>query len=385
MDSATGKPDTGKRKELPFSTVHDTELGRSLTAALDACSYDSAGPARPLASTPAAPQGIQATAPHVMDRPMPVYPAGELVSGNQGLLFAEMLIGADGNARFVHVARLIPYSDKSEFAQAVIDSVRRSRFEPAQMAGRAVAAWYMMKFVFGNPDPKSGIFDDAAVKRLLKSAAAGDPASIAGVSYVDSGQKLAQLSHELRRDYLVYAAMAGFGPPRIVLTEILGRADCSPTPSAADYLRAIAWHGDSTLELLEAMRLLQHNNAADRHDIAVLLHGAANANDPFVQGWAAGILATAPDAQIRDPAAALAAVHSMKDDGYPEFQELLAASAAAGGDFDTALAAEGVALNRAAKYHWDEILMRERLASYQAHLPWTGYLCDCSTLLPRGL
>lgn len=384
-DGTTGKPDAGKQKELPFSAVHDTELGRSLTAALDACEYDSAGRARPPASPPAASQEIQGTPPHSIGRPSPVYPSGALLSGNQGTLDLEMLIGLDGKARFVHVARLIPLSENSEFAQAAIDSVRRGRFEPARIAGRAVAGWYGMRFTFGHPDPKSGIFNDAAIKRLLKRAADGDPASILGVSYLDSGPELAQLSHEMRRDYLVYAAMAGFGPARVRLAEILGRADCPVAPPVADYLRAIAWRGDSALELMQAMRLLQNNDSADRHEIAVLLHGAANANDPFVHTWAAGILATAPDAQLRDAAAALAAVQSMKDDGYPEFQELVAASAAASGDFVTAVAAEVVALKRADGNHWTKTQMNERLASYQAHQAWSGYLCDCSTLLPPGL
>jgi TonB family protein len=385
MDSTTGKPDAGKQKELPFSAVHDTELGRSLSAALDACTFDSTSRARPPDSPSATPQGIQGTPPHTIGRIPLDYPLEAMRSGNQGTLDLEILIGVDGNARFVHVARLIPYSDKSAFAEAAIDGVRRARFEPARMAGSAIATWKRIRFTFGNPDPKYGIFDEMAVKRLLRRAAAGEPDAIVGVSYLDSGHRLEQLSHELRRDYLVYTAMAGFGPARILLTVILGRADCTPTPPVAEFLRGIAWRGDSTLELMQAMRLLQHGDAADRHDIAVLLHGAANGNDPFVQAWAAGILATAPDAQIRDPAAALAAVHSMKDDGYPEFQELLAASAAANGDFVTAVAAEGVALKRAHGYHWIETQMNERLASYQAHQAWSGYLCDCSTLLPTGL
>ncbi|HEX9474700.1 MAG TPA: energy transducer TonB [Steroidobacteraceae bacterium] len=378
-DSTTDKAAVQKQKERPFSIVHDTELGRTLTATLDACNYDWPGTHQLPAFQPAPAVPAATEAPHTITFPPIEYSHLAERKVQEGSVLLEMLIGTDGYARYVHVTSALPASENTELVERAILAARRGTFSPARRAGLAVAAWWPLKISVGG----RSFLNDEGEKKLLMQATAGDPASVMLMSYLDGIERQGVgFSHEARRDFLVYAALAGERSARMRLAEFLQPSSCKIPALVTEYFTSAARHGDSELELMQATQLLMRGDLADRHDIGVLLHGATNSIKPFVQIWAAGILATAPDGEVRDPPAALATARSIKDDGYPESQELLAAAAAANGDLKGAISAELVAIKRAKQFHWDDAHMQERLASYQEQRPWTGYLCDCAVLVP---
>jgi hypothetical protein len=144
----------------------------------------------------------------------------------------------------------------------------------------------------------------------------------------------------------------------------------------------VAWGGFSPAELLMATRMLDAGDPAQYHNASILLHGAANSSDSFVQTWATGLLATSPQAEIRDPEFALQVARSLPDQGDPDQLEVLAAAYGANGQFDEALRVEKEAMSRAKGLRWKTAPFEARLASYVAKTPWAGNLCDCDRVVP---
>ena len=116
----------------------------------------------------------------------------------------------------------------------------------------------------------------------------------------------------------------------------------------------------------------------------VLLEQVASDTDPFLQLWAAGLLATAPLDTLRDPAFALEVANKLDTIADyaqdPDYAELLAAALAANGQYAKAVISEREAIHRAARLHWNTTPLMPRLAKYEAGQQWRGYLCDCDAL-----
>jgi hypothetical protein len=66
----------------------------------------------------------------------------------------------------------------------------------------------------------------------------------------------------------------------------------------------------------------------------------------------------------------------------PDYAELLAAARAAKGQFGAAVQSEQEAIGWARRDAWNLKTMESRLATYQAHRPWYGHLCDCQQIAP---
>jgi hypothetical protein len=224
----------------------------------------------------------------------------------------------------------------------------------------------------------------ARLQELLAKARQGDLAAMAAAQYVNTvDSREVNLSPEEERDFLVHAALAGFREARKDMLLRLDSPACRQDPDLQEVFHFFSWRGGSAIALHEATRLLQLGDPSTYHDIATLLHGAANATDPFVQLWATGLLATAPVAEIRDPAFALQSALSLKNtEQDPDVTEVLAAAQAANGKFDDAVRTETLALAQANKRHWNDAQLRQRLTAYQSNKPWTDYLCDCDGRLP---
>jgi len=192
-----------------------------------------------------------------------------------------------------------------------------------------------------------------------------------------------QLTNSESRDFLVHAALSGYREARAGLVRLLDPPACRQDPEMQELYHFLSWRSGSAVALNEATRLLGLHDPSTYHDIATLLHGAANATDPFTQLWATGLLATAPVAEIRDPTFALQSALTLKNpEQDPDIAEALAAAQAANGQFDDAVRTETLALAQAKKRHWNNAQLRQRLAAYQSNTPWTKYLCDCDGVLP---
>jgi len=315
------------------------------------------------------------------------YPIGELSAGNQALLVISVLVDAMGNPRFVHVDRQITSSASATgFASRAISMFRSGTYLPGSQGGLPVAAWRRYAVTYAIPMGQAGsIFDESKIHRHLKEARAGDVASQIMISYLESiAPAPIKLNDAERRHYLAVAAVSGERSALLRVAQLIGLRGCKAPQDAEAFIRLHALSGKSDLELFEATRLLQLPDAESNPDISPMLHGAAHANDSFVQLWAAGILATTPIGKLRDPAMALEVALSTDVKGDPDAGELLAAAMAANSRYPDAVREETAAIKAAKKLHWTDSLMQQRLAQYSAGKPWIGYLCDCDQLVPGG-
>jgi hypothetical protein len=315
------------------------------------------------------------------------YPIGELLEGNQAMLVMSYLVDAMGNPRFVHVDRQITNSKSfSGFSSRTIKMFRSGTFLPGTQGGRPVAVWRRtaVTYIVAMGQPGS-IFNEDQIKKDLKNARAGDVPSQLMISFLDSVAPVQiKLDETERRHYLAVAAVSGGRSALLRVAQLLGRRDCKAPEDAELFIHLHAMSGKSDLELFQATRLLQRPNPESNPDISPMLHGAAHADDAFVQLWAAGILATTPIATLRDPGAALEVARSMDVKDDPDAGEMLAAALAANGQYADAVREESAAIEAARKLHWTDTLMAQRLAQYAAGKPWIGYLCDCDQLVPGG-
>jgi Gram-negative bacterial TonB protein C-terminal len=313
------------------------------------------------------------------------YPYSEKVQGHQALYQVDLQIDSLGNPRFAHVARFVGPSGPEAFSEASVRLVREARWLPASSGGQPVTAWkgIKVKYLFGAHDRMGNILSDEKLDKYVAQARHGDLNAQMVVSYLDGvassevGIPVAESIH-----YLAQSALAGERSAELRVAQALSPISCTKPPAVQKLLHDQAWHGFSAAELLLAGELLESDDPAADHDISVLLHGAANSKDPFVQLWATGILATAPRTEIRDPAFALTSAQSLKATSDPDVLEALAAAEAANGQYDAAVMTEDEALKRAAKVHWNDTQLRVRRAAYQAGQAWVGYLCDCTQLVP---
>jgi hypothetical protein len=316
------------------------------------------------------------------------YPMGEIMQGHQAILIVSFMVDSLGNPRFVHVDRQIAADMKyNGFVPRVLEMFRTAKYSPGTKGGKPVAAWrrVKIKFIVNSEGRMGNILSDEKLNKYVKQAREGDMTSQIVVSYADSvAHEEVGIPEGERRHFLAVAAVAGERSALLRVAQLLGYPSCKAPALAEEYIRRQAMSGKSDLELVQATRLLARNDTEAYHDIGLMLHGAANSNDEFVQLWAAGILATTPVDVLRDPAAALATAQALKAGKDPDAGELLAAALAANGQYADAVREETAAIAAANKLHWKDDLMQPRLAKYSAGQPWIGNLCDCNSVVPGG-
>jgi hypothetical protein len=301
-----------------------------------------------------------------------------------GSLKAEMLVDRYGNPRFAHIVRMLVSAAPAELEAGTLMLVRHSPYKAATQGGQPVAVWKTLKisyrFAHGG---EGGVYTSDDVKRIVTKARAGDHQAAVDLVHVyeitasETGITASEYSH-----FLAQAALAGSGEAKLTVSQRLGKPSCDRTPEVRDYLHKVAWGGFSPAELLMATRMLEAGNPTQYANAAILLHGAANSSDSFVQTWATGLLATSPLAEIRDPEFALQIARTLPDPTDPDELEVLAAAYGANGQFDEALKVENQAVSRAKGYGWNVSPFEVRRAAYAAKTSWVGNLCDCVHLVP---
>jgi protein TonB len=85
------------------------------------------------------------TPPRAIVAMAPVYPFRAQQRDIEGTVEVRFLVGRDGNVSEVIIVSADP---PGIFEEAVLEAVRRWRFEPGKLAGKPVAAWMMQPIVF---------------------------------------------------------------------------------------------------------------------------------------------------------------------------------------------------------------------------------------------
>jgi hypothetical protein len=307
-------------------------------------------------------------------------------SGKKATALGLVLIDSLGNARYPHVLGRITNDDVDRIERWVIQVLRKTEWFPARHAGQPISAWKPLRVT--SPTNIVSVHGDKFLNedwlsKLLASARAGDLKSREVAAYMNAmAPTEVGLTEVEQSEYLAAAVLAGSRSDGVLAAEDLGRFGCSLSPAVIKVVQRQAETGKAALGLMVAMELLEVADPSTYKAIGVLLHEAAKSEDPFAQVWATGLLATAPIAEIRDPAFALNRAMAFQEEGDPDFTEVLAAAQAAAGEFEDAVKTETRALNEAKALDWNDQQLRQRLNTYKGGKPWVGYLCDCTQLVP---
>ena len=302
-----------------------------------------------------------------------------------GVATVVVLVDSSGNGRFAHLIGSLPPKSPPDLAAAALRFARESRYVPGKVDGRPVTMWKRFFISFGGIR-LGHIFDKRDIDKWLKAARDGDDESIVILNAIHRVDVIgASLTPNESRHFLVRSAFLGDREAQVDLALMLRPSECHKRPEVKQVLHDLIWKGNSNAELEEAAAELMSNDFSSYRETSILLHGAANARDPFVQMWAAGILATAPVPEVRDPEAALATALTLTEAATdPDYAEVVAAAQAASGHFDESIRAQEIALALAKNRRWNVTQIQLRLETYRSRRPWTGYLCDCTDLSPEG-
>ncbi|HEY2274451.1 MAG TPA: energy transducer TonB [Steroidobacteraceae bacterium] len=309
----------------------------------------------------------------VLQAPAPEYPS----AGNHrnGLVIGELTIGLDGRARDPEILLAAP---DEAFVAAAVEAWLHSRFTPATRNGTAVESRLQVRlpFISAGGEP---LWSGAAYKDKRAAADAGDPAAEYLVGLAATADPAFGIGAARGTQLVIFAARDGNPQAQYWLGEQLRSvAVCHPQTSGAAWLRHAAAGGDAAAQLTVVTDLVSASPTdAQVTEARTLLEHAATADSYYVRKHVVALLAASPLTGLRDPAIAqqVASRLSRGDiQSDPQMFEVLAAAAAAGGDFAAAVSHQQEAIRKARDLAWNTQAMERRLASYKGGKAWQGDL-----------
>jgi TPR repeat protein len=310
----------------------------------------------------------------VLQAPAPEYPR----TGNHhsnGLVIAELTIGVDGRPRDPEILFVAP---DEAFAAAAVEAWLHSRFTPASRNGKAVETRQQLRIPFVSAGGEA-LWSSAPYKDSRAAAEAGDPAAEYLVGLAASADPSLGVGPARGTELVIFAARDGNPKAQYWLGEQLRSVQaCHPKQSGAEWLRHAAGGGDASAQVALAADLVSANPSdAQVGEARALLQRAAAADSYYARKHLVALLAASPLAALRDPPTAQQVAAKLSAGGIqsdPQMFEVLAAAAAAGGDFAVAVAQQETAIRKAHDLAWNTHAMEERLAAYKGGKPWQGDL-----------
>jgi TonB family protein len=242
-----------------------------------------------------------------------IYPPAAVSEGWEGYVY--LLVGVDEQGK-AQDAQVLISAPPGKFDAATVEALLGARWEPASFEGRPVAAYTCVRLLF----QFSGVGDTQGVAKMVRQlrerADGGDAASqfagaVLWLAYPDAANRI---SEEEAQRWMVAALEAKF-PPALMMTVTCG-VDSAYGERAREIARSYggkellmaARRGSPAAQLLVARELL----AAEQLDLAARTRraiGWLELAEAGPQPWEARILlayllATAPVAELRDPARA---------------------------------------------------------------------------------
>ena len=305
--------------------------------------------------------------------PAPEYPA----SGNHrnGLVVGELTIGVDGHPRDPEILLAAP---DEAFAVAAVDAWLHSRFAPASLADTSVESRLQVRLIFtaagAEPLWSTGTYKDARA-----AADAGDPAAGYLVGLAATADPTLGMGAVRGTQLVIEAARDGYPRAQYWLgMQLRALRDCHPQTDGSAWLKHAAAGGDAGAQLMLATDLASAGaTEAQLGEARALLGQAASSDNYYVMKHVVALLAASPQAALRDPALAREVARKLSAAGFqadPQMFEVLAAAAAANGDFAGAVSQQELALRKARDLSWHSRAMEERLASYKGGKAWQGEL-----------
>ncbi|HWZ62202.1 MAG TPA: energy transducer TonB [Steroidobacteraceae bacterium] len=311
----------------------------------------------------------------VLEAPTAEYPPALGAAPRNGLVIGRLTIGVDGRARDPEILLSAP---DPAFAAAAVEAWLNSRFQPAMQGGVPVESRLQVRLAFSVAGAEP-LWASSPYKDSRSAAEAGDPAAEYLVGLASLADSTVGVAAARGRDLLIFSARDGNPQAQYWLAaQQRAAAACHPQVSGAAWLEHAAKGGDTAAQLLLATQLLSGSpSEAQVSEARGLLERAAATDDYYVRKHVAALLAASPLAAVRDPATArqvagrLASGDIQSD---PQMFEVLAAAAAAGGDFDGAVSQQETAVHKARDLRWNTRAMEQRLSAYRDHRAWQGGL-----------
>lgn len=142
----TPQPPAATRAQPTPSPVAPAQVASAVDVAAEVAAADateSPAPAHSIAPPAAGPAPVQLRYRHA---PAPVYPRGAMLDGIVGTVLLRVVVGVDGQPLEVSVARSSGNRDLDNAARTQV--LRRWRFQPAMIDGRAVEAMGLVPIEF---------------------------------------------------------------------------------------------------------------------------------------------------------------------------------------------------------------------------------------------
>ncbi len=309
---------------------------------------------------------------------MPEYPPAAQSKGVQGEAFVEFTVAPDGHPRSPRILYVVP---AHYFEDAIRESVLRSLYLPARINGKPVAASSSMFFNFKMQSVTLRDYGGLAkqVQDAKTKAEAGDPSAQMLYGMMLAG--LPQLNQHFAQalPWFLKAAQAGapYAQYQVGTALLRGHGCQCESVKGEIWLQKAAQADEPNAQVSLAEYLLQEHASSESVSGALIwLERAAKQNNGAGKYLLASVLASSPDANVRDPSRALALAdavqHEYKRD--PSLWEIRAAAEAARGDYRAAEKAQAHAIETATALGWDLQPLQRREALYAARQPWAGDL-----------
>jgi TPR repeat protein len=315
--------------------------------------------------------------PTTVANPDDFYPEAMRARAISGNAVVELTIFGDGRA---HDPRVVSSYPPEEFDEAGRNVSLHNRHKSQYVNHIAVPCVVKIKIVFtagagGRNGPAKQDVDAAYEK-----ARRGDPVAQLTYAYLLENQGGSAKRDEWPMQWFLKAAQAGVPAAQF----LVGSRLLSGTPVVEkDETKGLAWlnmaasAGSPEAHLALANYHLRKSPDPVALAAAIDHFGKADlGGSPDAAYYLAALLATGPDATLRDPARALELIEKAKA-GYemnPTWSEIRAAAYAAAGNFDRAQVEQTAAVHAAGKLGWSTAPQKARLAEYKAGKAWSGDL-----------
>lgn len=305
----------------------------------------------------------------------PEFPASAWQQGLEGGVYAEYTLLADGTARDPRVLYARP---EGVFDSSVRESLLHSRFAGSE--GKTIVCTKYYEFTkknegFRMADPTLAGY----MEKVHSEATAGRADSQLLYGLMISGLPQLQRPRSEALSWFLHAAQSGSA----IAQYQVGHSLLTGWGCQRDEGKGLLWmhlaadHDQPNAQVALAEYALRGTPDEEKvREAKGWLDRAAASGNREGKIRLAALLAAAPYADVRDPSRA----RSLSDDAFagvtddPTGFEIRAAAAASAGDFDAAATEEGKALEQASRLGWNLAPLKDRLAHYQAHQPWSGDL-----------
>jgi uncharacterized protein len=309
---------------------------------------------------------------------IPPYPADAQSKGVQGEAFVEFTVAPDGHPRSPRILYAVP---PRYFEDAIRESVLRTLYLPARINGKPVATSTSMFFNFKIDSVSLRDYGGLAkqVADAKVKAEAGDPSAQMLYGMMLAGLPQLNQHYTQALPWFLKAAQAGapYAQYQVGTALLRGHGCQCESVKGEIWLQKAAQADEPNAQVSLAEYLLQeHVSSESVSGALVWLERATKQNNSAGKYLLASVLASSPDANVRDPTRALALADAVEHDYKrdPSLWEIRAAAYAARSDYSGAKKAQAHAIEEAKALGWDLEPMRQRESLYAARQPWTGDL-----------